>query len=97
VHDLVRDVLLEGELRLDRALLEAGADRLAQQGAGLVDHDERSKSDERHRGHEERREDLGVELMPLLGHDCLPGERELGRGSRGNPPVKVPGGALLLS
>ena len=66
VHDLVRDVLLESELGLHRALLEARADGLAQQRAGLVDHDERPEGDERHRGHEEGREDLGVELVPLL-------------------------------
>jgi hypothetical protein len=84
VHDLVGDVLLEGELRLDRALLEAGAGRLAQVSASQVHHHEGPDRDEGHRRDEERRENPGIEAIPLLGHANLRGGREP-RGSRGWP------------
>ncbi len=48
------------------------ADGLPQPRLRHVDHDERAEGDERHRREEERREHPGVEVVPLLGHGCLP-------------------------
>ena len=42
MHGLVAHVLLEGDLGLHRPLLEARADRLAQEVLRLVDDDERA-------------------------------------------------------